>query len=69
MQWNKTNDWRGKKNDDFLILIGSCNGIKQMIGGKNKDEIPSHSLTKEKKHILKQQGAPWEKGWCVNGNN
>jgi hypothetical protein len=40
-----------------------------MIGGKSKDEIPSHSLTKEKRQILKQQGAPWEKGWCVNGKN
>lgn len=53
----------------YFILIGSCNGIKQMIRGKNKDEIPSHSLTKEKRHIHKQHGAPWEKGWCVNGNN
>ncbi len=43
--------------------------MKQMIGGKSKDEIPSRPLTKEKKHILKQQGAPWEKGCCVNGKN
>ncbi len=43
--------------------------MKQMIGGKSKDEILSRSLTKGKRHILKQQGAPWEKGWCVNGTN